>query len=68
MASKAELIAYSDILAAIYDSLLVHAEQGDDLETVIEARAASRIHEFRTGIVNEAMWLGIVYPSIQAPL
>lgn len=64
LANKVELANYTSILSEIFENLTEHARQGDDLETVITANAASKIHEFTTGIVNEAMWLGIVYPKI----
>lgn len=68
LANKVELILYTEILTEIFETLTEHARQGDDLETVIAANPASRIHEFTTGIINEAMWLGVVYPKIQESL
>ena len=64
LANKVELVSYTAILSEIYENLIEHAIQGDDLEAVIAAKPASKVHEFTTGIINEAMWLSVVYPKI----
>ncbi len=68
LATRAELVTYTEILSAIHEILLEHARLGHTLEQVIAARPVDQVHEFSTGIVTQAMWLGIVYPQVVASL
>lgn len=64
LANKAELIAYTQKLADIYDILVEHAKQGHNLEEVIAAKPVDKVWKFKTGIINQDMWLKVVYPAI----
>lgn len=64
LASKAELLAYTQNLSSILEILKGHASKGDSLEQVIAARPVDSVTTFKTGIINQAMWLSVVYPKI----
>lgn len=68
LANKAELVAYTNILSEIFQLLTEHAKQGHTLEEVIAAKPVSKVKEFTTGIINQSMWLSVVYPKIKESL